>query len=120
MILGLGTDLVVISRLEGALGRTPRLRERLFHAAERQLPISSLAGRFAVKEALAKALGNPAAVRWSEIQVAKDPLGKPTLHTEGRTALALAERGVTASHISISHDGDYAVATVVLERIDAA
>lgn len=120
MILGLGTDLVLVSRLESALERTPGLRDRLFHPAEQQLPIRSLAARFAAKEALAKAVGNPASLIWREILVAKDALGKPSLQIEGNSALVFAALGVTASHITLSHDGDYAVATVVLERADAA
>lgn len=120
MILGLGTDLVLISRLESALVRTPKLRDRLFHPAEQKLSISSLAARFAAKEALAKALGNPSVLRWREIQVSKDSRGKPQLQIEGESAKALQELGVTTSHISLSHDGDYALATVILERADAA
>ena len=120
MILGLGTDLVLVSRLESALTRTPRLRDRLFHPAEQQLTMRSLAARFAAKEALAKALGNPSALSWREIQVTNDGLGKPMLRAEGASAEALNRLGVTASHLSLSHDGDYAIATVILERADAA
>ena len=120
MILGLGTDMVLVSRLESALSRTPKLRDRLFHPAERQLTVRSLAARFAAKEALAKALGDPAALSWSEIRVTSDARGKPSLQTEGASAAALQQLGVTSSHVSLSHDGDYAIATVILERSGAA
>ena len=59
MIVGVGIDIVAISRLEAALARTPSLRERLFTPAEASLPPESLAGRFAAKEAVAKALFRP-------------------------------------------------------------
>ena len=62
-IIGVGIDVVDIDRFGQTLERTPRLRERLFTPAERELPLQSLAARFAAKEAAAKALGAPEA--WS-------------------------------------------------------
>ena len=59
MIIGVGTDVVEVARLEQSLERTPSLRDRLFTPAEGTLPVESLAARFAAKEALAKALGRP-------------------------------------------------------------
>jgi phosphopantetheine--protein transferase-like protein len=56
MIVGIGVDLVDLARFERSVSRTPRLKERLFTAAEREKPLRSLAGRFAAKEALIKAL----------------------------------------------------------------
>ena len=59
MIIGVGTDVVEIARMERSLERTPTLRDRLFTPAEAALPLESLAARFAAKEAIAKALGAP-------------------------------------------------------------
>jgi holo-[acyl-carrier protein] synthase len=58
MIIGIGVDLVDLARFERAVTRTPNLLARLFVPAERDLPLRSLAGRFAAKEALIKALGD--------------------------------------------------------------
>ena len=60
MIVGIGVDVAEISRLEVALQRTPALASRLFAESERGLPVRSLAGCFAAKEAVAKALGGTA------------------------------------------------------------
>ena len=57
MIVGIGVDVVDLTRFERAAARTPPLLVRLFTPAERTLPLHSLAGRFAAKEALIKALG---------------------------------------------------------------
>ena len=57
MIIGVGIDVVDVERFMATLERTPRLREKLFTVEERDLPPSSLAARFAAKEAIAKALG---------------------------------------------------------------
>ena len=57
MIIGVGIDVVDIGRFGATLERTPALRERLFTPEERDLPLQSLAARFAAKEAVAKALG---------------------------------------------------------------
>ena len=57
MIVGIGVDVVDLARFERAVGRTPGLIDRLFAPAERGLPLRSLAGRFAAKEAFSKAVG---------------------------------------------------------------
>ena len=64
MIMGVGIDVVDIARFMETLERTPGLRARLFTATESAKPPSSLAARFAAKEALAKALGAPAGMLW--------------------------------------------------------
>ena len=79
MIYGVGTDLCSVVRMTEALARTPNLKKRLFHHNELELSNASLAARFAAKEALAKALGNPQLLSWSEIEIVKDHLGKPSI-----------------------------------------
>ena len=75
MIVGLGIDVVGVERFGRTLERTPALRTRLFTAAERDLPLESLAARFAAKEAVAKALGAPMGMRWHDCEVVADPEG---------------------------------------------
>lgn len=115
MILGIGVDVADIRRLEAALTRTPQLAARLFAESEQALPIRSLAGCFAAKEAVAKALGAPPGLRWTDAVVRRDSRGRPLLETRGTVAAVAASLGVTAWHVSISHDGGICVAMVVAE-----
>lgn len=115
MIVGIGVDLADISRLEAALRRTPALASRLFAEGERGAPIASLAGCFAAKEAVAKALGGPRGLRWTDAEVTHDELGRPLLNVRGTIAAAAARLGVSAWHLSLSHDAGLCVAVVVAE-----
>ena len=115
MILGIGTDLVPVARLEAALRRTPTLAARLFTPAEAALPLESLAARFAAKEALSKALGAPEGLSWQDAEVVGGSGAPPRLEVRGTVAEALATLGATAVHLSLSHDGGLALAFVVLE-----
>lgn len=117
MIVGVGVDIVDIARFRAALERTPSLADRLFTAAEQAVPPRSLAGRFAVKEALAKAMGAPPGLRWTDAEVRAERSGRPSLHVRGTVAAAATARGITRWHISISHDGGMAVAVVVAESL---
>jgi holo-[acyl-carrier protein] synthase len=115
VILGIGVDVADIRRLEAALTRTPQLAARLFAESEQNLPIRSLAGCFAAKEAVAKALGAPPGLRWTDTIVRRDSRGRPALETRGTVAAVAASLGVTAWHVSISHDAGICVAMVVAE-----
>jgi holo-[acyl-carrier protein] synthase len=119
MIVGIGVDVAEIARLAGALERTPALAVRLFTDGERNQPIQSLAGSFAAKEAVAKALGAPSGLRWTDVVVGRDAAGKPVLDIAGTVAAAAAQLGVTDWHVSISHDAGICVAMVVAERMRA-
>jgi holo-[acyl-carrier protein] synthase len=115
MIVGVGIDVVEIARFEASLERTPRLRERLFTEAERDLPVRSLAARFAAKEALAKALGAPPGLHWTDAEVVVEDSGQPRLRVKGTVAARAAELGVRSWHVSLSHDAGVASAVVVAE-----
>ncbi len=115
MIVGVGTDVVDVGRLEVALDRTPTLRDRLFTPAEAALAPESLAARFAAKEALAKALGAPHGLSWHDAEVVTDERGRPSFDVRGGVADAVAAAGASRVHLSISHDGGVAIAFVVLE-----
>jgi holo-[acyl-carrier protein] synthase len=115
VIVGIGTDLVEIVRLERALERTPTLRERVFTTAEASLSLESLAARFAAKEALAKALGAPGGLSWQDAEVVVDTGGRPGFELRGAVAARAEELGADRVHLSLSHDGGVAVALVILE-----
>ena len=115
MIVGIGVDLVDIARLEQALHRTPALAARLFTEGERGAPLASLAACFAAKEAVAKALGGPAGLRWADVEVVHDQAGRPSLTVRGTVADAARRLGVRRWHVSLTHDGGVSVAFVVAE-----
>ncbi|AWB93352.1 holo-ACP synthase [Aeromicrobium chenweiae] len=114
-ILGIGVDVVDIGRFAASLERTPTLRNRLFTASEIDLPLESLAGRFAAKEAFVKALRAPAGMSWQDIEVVNDAHGAPQLRLQGAAKDRAGELGVTTAHLSISHDTTVATAFVVAE-----
>lgn len=116
MITGIGTDLCSIPRLTEALDKTPGLRERLFNEREQNLAIKSLAARFAAKEALAKAVGNPSLLVWNEIEIVNDERGKPEFVFHGATAKAMQSLGVRVM-LSLSHEVELATAMVVMEAL---
>lgn len=115
MIVGIGVDVVDVARFERTLVRTPALRERLFTPVERELPVESLAGRFAVKEALAKALGSPGGLAWADAETRRGPHGAPVLVVSGTVAECAAQRGADEFLVSISHDGGIATAMVLAQ-----
>ena len=120
MIVGLGIDVVGVERFGRTLERTPALRTRLFTAAERDLPLESLAARFAAKEAVAKALGAPAGLAWHGAEVLRGPGGRPVLRVTGSVAAAAEALGVTSWHVSLTHDAGVASAVVVAEALGQA
>jgi holo-[acyl-carrier protein] synthase len=120
VIIGIGVDVVDLARFEHALERTPALRSRLFAdvelaVGERVLPLRSLAGRFAAKEALIKAFGESAGIRWHHMQVVSDGHGNPSFRLSDAAADVAAARGITRLHLSMSHDAGIAIAYVVAE-----
>jgi holo-[acyl-carrier protein] synthase len=120
VIVGIGVDVVDIARFERAADRTPAVLDRLFTQSERmdgerQLPLRSLAARFGAKEALIKALGSSEGVHWHDMQIVSDGLHNPSFLIQGSLADVVAERGIGAIHLSMSHDAGIAIAYVVAE-----
>ena len=115
MILGIGVDVVDIERFGRALERTAPLRKRLFAPGEQGLPLSSLAARFAAKEALIKASGDSTGFTWQDMVVVADTNRRPSLRVSGVVAQRLEALGVVTTHLSLSHDAGIASAFVVLE-----
>jgi holo-[acyl-carrier protein] synthase len=120
MIIGVGVDTVQISRFEAKLADTPRLKDRLFLDIETvDASSQTLAGRFAAKEAIIKALSGDPAIEWHGIEVGKESSGKPVVWLHGTTAKIALQAGIRKIHLSISHDGDAAVAFVVAEGVES-
>lgn len=115
VIIGVGIDVVDIERFAKTLERTPALRDRLFTAEERGLGIASLAARFAAKEALAKSLGAPAGMYWTDARVVTSESGKPSLVIGGTVQSRASDLGVDCFHVSLSHDAGVASAVVIAE-----
>lgn len=124
MIVGIGTDLVRIPRIQRMIRRFPeRIGGRIFTPGEmtacqgRPNIAASLAGRFAIKEAVLKALGTgwTGEARFIEIEITIAPGGRPTLQLHGKTAELARAQGIERWHISISHEGDLALGVAVAE-----
>lgn len=114
-IAGIGVDTVDIARFESQLARTPKLVERLFTEAERELPAASLAARFAAKEALIKALGGSDGVNWHDMEVLRVPGEPPRFTVTAQLQALLGSRHLSWPHVSLTHDGGIATAFVVIE-----
>lgn len=128
MITGVGTDIVRIERIRKL---RPAAVTRILTPAEEDYccrhttPEVRIAGRFAAKEAILKALGTGlgGGVTWKQIEILPDENGAPKARFSGAVARKLAAlaashdgtQSATHCHLSISHDGDYAIAYVILE-----
>lgn len=128
-IVGLGTDIVEIARIEQSLARSPALLKRVLTAAEQAIYQSHVekqpaiaaryfAKRFAAKEAAAKALGTGIGrgVSFQHISVSNNTVGAPQLALTDYAAELAATMGVNHIWLSISDEQAYAAATVILER----
>ena len=123
MIVGLGSDVASIARMQAALDRHgERFWERLLTGreradlADRKLDrAAALAGRFAAKEAFSKALGAPRDVWWHDVEVRRLPSGAPELVAHGPALPHLERLAVLRMLVSISHDAGVALAVVILE-----
>ncbi len=125
MIAGLGIDIVHVDRIRRWLA-LPGLVERFFHPVEIEAARSrgagqalSLAARFAAKEAFGKAMGTGLrSIRLRDILVKNDREGKPEIHLEAEALNRCAAAGGGKVHCSLTHEGENAVAIVILERPD--
>ena len=126
MIYGIGVDLVKVARIAGVLARHgDRFLNRIFtpleidHCRGKARTASMLAMRFAAKEAFSKALGvglRKDGIRWREVEVVPNPMGKPEFAISGRAAELCAEGGITGMHLTLTDENDQALAVVVLEK----
>lgn len=119
-IIGIGSDVVDIDRFRLAHGRRPSLGERLFSPDERAYcdrfvdPVPRMAGRFAVKEAVMKALGvGLGAFALRDVEVKKARSGAPSVALYGKAAALAEHRGVREWHLTVSHSDLIALAVAV-------
>lgn len=122
MIYGIGIDLVNIARMRGAVDRWgERFLRKIYtgneisYCYERREPYLSLAVRFAAKEALIKAIGSEEFIPLTDIEVVSGREGRPYIAARGRLAEFFTRKEITICHLSLSHERDYGIASVVLE-----
>jgi holo-[acyl-carrier protein] synthase len=124
MIRGLGIDLLETARMSAALAEHgERFASRVFtpleleQCAERKDRIQALAARFAAKEACLKALGTgwSAGLAFRQVEVVRRSNGRPELRLHGAAAQRADDMGVTAFHVSLTHQESAAAAVVILE-----
>lgn len=121
MIVGIGVDIVKIERFVPWINN-PSIVQRFFGEEElqglleRKDSTQALAVRFAAKEAFGKALGSGLRnLVLKDVQVVQDKQGKPSLGLTGTAKKLFVDSGATVSHLSLSHDGNYGIAYVILE-----
>jgi holo-[acyl-carrier protein] synthase len=124
MVVGIGTDMIEISRIERSVARFgERFLRRVFTPGEiaycraKRLSAESFAARFAAKEAAAKALGTGISrgVSWPEFEVTRKPGQRPELVLHGRARQIADRLGIARLSLSLSHSRELSIAVVVAE-----
>ena len=124
MIVGTGIDIFEVARIGAAIERFgPRFLQRIFtpdeiqYCQSKQNATERFAARFAAKEAALKALGTGwrLGVQWKDIEVRREPGGRPTIDFAGKAAEFAEKLGARRAALSISHTADQAIAQVILE-----
>jgi len=125
MIYGIGIDIVKIERMREVVEKwEERFLQRVFTPNEiaycyhKRDPFPSLSVRFAAKEAVIKASGSHASIPLIDIEVVNDDRGNPAIQPRGALKAFFRERAVSQAHLSLSHEKEYGIAFVVLERQD--
>ena len=122
MIVGIGTDLIRISRVRGVAERHPqRIGKKIYTPTElaycrsKTDPAQSLAGRFAAKESVLKVLGTGLSqgISWQHVSVLREPSGAPRVFLQGSALERARSLGIGRILVSISHGRDHAVAQAV-------
>ncbi len=123
MIYGVGVDLIKVERMREAVERWgDKFLQRIFTEKEvarctrARDPHLSFAVRFAAKEALIKAVGTTAGASFKDIEVLNDELGKPYITVTGKLKVFFDIKKIRKAHLSLSHEKEYGVASVVLEK----
>ncbi len=125
MIIGVGTDIVEIKRIRRSIELLPRFVCRILTAFELSAAAEKgenfhifLAGRWAAKEAISKALGCGIGAKcsWQDIEILNDASGRPQVRFSGAAAATFGELGGKNIHLSISHEHSYACAVAILEQ----
>ena len=123
MIYGIGIDIIRVARMKAAVDRWgERFLQRVFtrdeiaYCYEKKNPFLSLSVRFAAKEAMIKALGLRGSVIFRDIEILNDAHGKPAVFAHRELDNVLRRNSIRHAHLSLSHERDYGVAFVVLEK----
>jgi holo-[acyl-carrier protein] synthase len=123
MIHGIGIDIVNVERMRKAVERWgDRFLRRIFTEAEiaysykKAEPWLSLSVRFAAKEAFIKAIGSEISVALIDIEVMNSAGGSPFFRMKGAVEALFEEKAIRSAHLSLSHEREYGVACVVLEK----
>lgn len=123
MIYGIGVDIIKIERLKAAVERWGRrFLQRVFteneisYAYSKKEPYLSLSVRFAAKEALIKAIGSEIPVTLTDIEVMNYGSGRPFLKLNGNLKDFFAKKSLRTAHLSLSHEREYGIACVVIEK----
>ena len=124
MIVGTGVDITEVPRIAAAIERFgDRFLKRIFtdneirYCESKQNKVERYAARFAAKEAALKAIGTGwrRGVSWTEVEVTREPSGRPTMTFHGVAGEFAAKLGVKRAHVSLSHTVEHAIAQVILE-----
>jgi holo-[acyl-carrier protein] synthase len=125
VIISIGIDIIEVARIREVLLRTPRFGDRVFTAAERAycdsrgvVAAQHYAVRFAAKEAALKALqtGWRGGISWQDVEISAHESGAPYLIFRGEVLAVFEKFRATATHLSMSHTSEHAIAQVILER----
>jgi holo-[acyl-carrier protein] synthase len=125
LIYGIGTDIIEVSRIERAMERDIGFREKIFTPEEiaycepMRMKYIHYAARFSAKEAFLKAIGTGwrFGIRFAEIGIIHDELGKPHILATGKAQELIRELGIEKIHVSLSHLKELATAVVILETL---
>ncbi len=123
MIYGIGTDIIEVSRIRTVMERDIGFREKIFTPVEiaycetKKHKYENYAARFSAKEAFLKAIGTGwrFGIRFADIEIFHDELGKPHIKAYGKAEELLNEYRITHMHVSLSHLKEMATAVVILE-----
>jgi len=125
VIISIGIDIIEVARIREVLLRTPRFGDRVYTAAERAycdsrgvVAAQHYAARFAAKEAALKALqtGWRGGISWQDVEISAHESGAPYLIFRGEVLAVFEKFRATATHLSMSHTSEHAIAQVILER----
>ena len=123
MIYGIGTDIIEVGRIEKVMGRDTGFRDKVFTPGEitycetKKYKFENYAARFSAKEAFLKAIGTGwrFGIRFADIEVYHDELGKPFIRVSGKAKELISELSISKIHVSLSHLKEMATAIVILE-----
>jgi holo-[acyl-carrier protein] synthase len=123
LIAGIGTDIIEVEAVKKRLSEHKGLREDLFTDSEiaycesKTKKVQHYAARFAAKEAFLKAMGTGLrdGMKFHDIEITNNELGKPSISLHGKTQIIAAEQHITSIHVSLAHFGNIANALVIIE-----